>query len=306
MLKYFYPFILLTFTLTACNEYKETDGGLKYKIIEDNEGKQAEPGDVMLMHLKYENAVDTLNTWKFGNPIKVEFDSLDIVPGSLEEGFLKLSGGDSAEFQVKNEILYERMNMKLPEQLKPEERTQVLVKVDTVITLESRMEYISKLKATMLQDETVQAQLEKEKDTLKQYAQKHNLNYSETENGVLVAVVDSGSGEKVELKDKLIVHYRGKFLNDSTFQSSYEMGEPFYFRLGSAQAILGWDEALAGLREGSKAVVMLPSPLTYGTEGIYDEERKTYIIPPNTPLVFEVEILDVNPQPEEQTAAQKP
>lgn len=301
MLRFFCQLAFSLLILASCEEgFKETKGGLKYKIVQDKEGKTAEPGDIIHMHLKYNNAVDTLNTWKYGNPIKVEFDSLDIEPGSLEEGFLKLSTGDSAVFQVKNNILYQRMNMKLPEKLKPEERTSVHVKVDTIITLQSRLDYISNIKGIMLEDDTVRAQLQKEQDTLKKYAQKHDLNYSVTENGVLVAVIDSGKGEKAQIKDKLVVHYRGKFLNDSIFQSSFEMGDPFYFRLGSAQAILGWDEALAGLREGAEAIVMIPSPLTYGTQGIYDEERQTYVIPPNTPLVFEVKILEINPQPDKE------
>lgn len=101
-------------------------------------------------------------------------------------------------------------------------------------------------------------------------------------------VEDIKVGDGVEAKEgkKLTVHYSGTLLDGTEFDSSYERGESFSFNLGQAQVIKGWDQGLVGMRVGGKRKLIIPPQLGYGS-------RKVGKIPPNSTLVFEVELLSV-------------
>ena len=84
---------------------------------------------------------------------------------------------------------------------------------------------------------------------------------------------------------KIRVHYTGKLMNGRVFDSSVERNEPIEFTYGSGEVIRGWEQGIGLLKEGSKAIFVIPSHLGYGSSGVSD------IVPPNSPLVFEVEFL---------------
>ena len=84
------------------------------------------------------------------------------------------------------------------------------------------------------------------------------------------------------------VHYTGKLLNGKKFDSSHDRNTPFDFDLGKGQVIKGWDEGIAMMKQGGKAVLVIPYNIAYG-------ERSMGEIPPYATLVFEVELLEVNP-----------
>ncbi|MBX4181481.1 FKBP-type peptidyl-prolyl cis-trans isomerase [Candidatus Parcubacteria bacterium] len=98
--------------------------------------------------------------------------------------------------------------------------------------------------------------------------------------------VSVGSGAIAEPGDKLTVHYVGTLPDGKVFDSSRDSGTPFSFTLGAGQVIRGWDEGLQGMREGGKRVVTIAPDYAYGEQGVGP-------IPPNSTLVFEVELLKV-------------
>ncbi|MFO7446639.1 MAG: FKBP-type peptidyl-prolyl cis-trans isomerase [Ignavibacteriaceae bacterium] len=107
-----------------------------------------------------------------------------------------------------------------------------------------------------------------------------------TSSGLKYIMLNEGEGESPDSGDVVSVHYSG-FLPDGTmFDSSVERGEPFVFTIGRGQVIKGWDEGIALLKEGSKAKLIIPSTLGYG-------ERGSGPIPPNSNLIFDVELVDV-------------
>lgn len=93
-------------------------------------------------------------------------------------------------------------------------------------------------------------------------------------------------GQSINAGDKISVHYSGQFLDGKVFDSSLDRGEPIEFNVGTGRVIPGWDEGLQLLKVGEKATLIIPSNLAYGERGVGP-------IPPNTPLKFEVEIIDV-------------
>ena len=88
---------------------------------------------------------------------------------------------------------------------------------------------------------------------------------------------------------KIEVHYLGKLEDGTKFDSSYDRGEPLSFQIGMKRVIEGWELGLMGMKVGGKRTLFIPSKLGYGQRGAGD------LIPPNANLIFDVEIIDVQP-----------
>ncbi len=104
------------------------------------------------------------------------------------------------------------------------------------------------------------------------------------ESGLQYRVVESGAGESPTETDTVMVHYRGRLLDGTEFDSSYRRGQPAEFGVG--QVIPGWQQALQLMPVGSKWEVWIPASLAYGTEG-------TGGIGPNETLHFEIELIEI-------------
>lgn len=109
--------------------------------------------------------------------------------------------------------------------------------------------------------------------------------YIATGSGLKYKVTSPTKGEKPKPGDKVTVHYTGKLTNDTVFDSSVKRGQPFQFTLGKGQVIKGWDEGIALLHKGEKALLYIPAELGYGAQSMGK-------IPANSTLVFEVELID--------------
>ncbi|MCW3101998.1 MAG: Peptidylprolyl isomerase [Bacteroidetes bacterium] len=107
-----------------------------------------------------------------------------------------------------------------------------------------------------------------------------------TASGLEYTITSKGNGKKAQAGDKVKVHYTGKLLNDTIFDSSVQRGQPFEFKVGAGQVIKGWDEAFQLLQEGDKATIKFGPELGYG-------ERAMGKIPANSPLIFDVELIEV-------------
>jgi FKBP-type peptidyl-prolyl cis-trans isomerase len=134
-----------------------------------------------------------------------------------------------------------------------------------------------------------------ENQALKAAEQKTFLEKNKTAEGVIVTesglqykVLTLGTGAKPSETDKVKVHYHGTLIDGTVFDSSVERGEPITFPLN--QVIRGWTEGVQLMPVGSKFVFYIPSELGYGEQGAGNA------IPPNATLIFEVELLEVNPQ----------
>jgi len=103
--------------------------------------------------------------------------------------------------------------------------------------------------------------------------------------GLQYRVVSEGSGKTPKATDTVTVHYRGTLINGTEFDSSYRMGKPGTFKVDSV--IPGWKEALQLMKEGSKWQLFIPPDLAYGERGAGRN------IPPNSALIFEVELLTI-------------
>jgi len=113
-----------------------------------------------------------------------------------------------------------------------------------------------------------------------------------TESGLQYVIIEEGDGEAPEAGNIVQVHYNGMLEDGTTFDSSYDRGEPIQFALGIGQVIPGWDEGIGLLTVGSIAKLVIPPDLAYGEQGAGNG-----VIPPNATLIFDVELLGVSPGP---------
>jgi len=114
-----------------------------------------------------------------------------------------------------------------------------------------------------------------------------NKGVKQTDSGLQYKVITEGKGKRPTADDSVTVHYTGKLIDGTVFDSSVERGEPLTFPLKGV--IPGWTEGLQLMKEGSKWELYIPSELAYGKAG-------NPVIEPNQTLVFEVELLKVQPQ----------
>lgn len=112
---------------------------------------------------------------------------------------------------------------------------------------------------------------------------KTNPGVTETPSGLQYKVIRQGEGNNPKPTDKVTVHYRGTLVNGKVFDSSYDRGAPATFELG--RLIPGWVEGIQLMNKGAKFMFFIPPKLGYGDRDLGD-------IPPNSMLIFEVELID--------------
>ena len=108
-----------------------------------------------------------------------------------------------------------------------------------------------------------------------------------TSSGLVIDTVKEGAGAEAKSGGQVTVHYVGTLTNGKKFDSSRDRGEGFSFSLGAGEVIKGWDEGVAGMKIGGVRKLTIPPELAYGARGFPP------VIPPNSTLVFEVELLEV-------------
>lgn len=105
---------------------------------------------------------------------------------------------------------------------------------------------------------------------------------------VLETIVEKeGVGAVAASGQRVHVHYTGYLTNGQKFDSSRDRQQPFDFTLGQGQVISGWDQGVAGMKIGERRVLIIPSEMGYGARGAGS------VIPPDSILVFDVELLEV-------------
>ncbi len=146
------------------------------------------------------------------------------------------------------------------------------------------------LVCTLLLSFTGFAQDQKAKDDqlFKEYFAKNKIKATKTASGLYYIITKKGSGENAKKGQTAVMNYLGKFLDgrkfDANVDDNFKNIRPFQFVLGVGQVIPGWDEGIQLLNPGTRATLYIPSGIGYGPGGRGP-------IPPNTVMVFDVELV---------------
>jgi FKBP-type peptidyl-prolyl cis-trans isomerase FklB len=111
----------------------------------------------------------------------------------------------------------------------------------------------------------------------------------ELPSGLQYKVIKEGNGPKPTANETVVINYKGTLIDGTEFDSSYKRGQPASFPVGGV--IPGFTEALQLMKVGSKYEIYIPSNLAYGEAGAGD------VIPPHSTLIFEIELLSIQPTP---------
>jgi FKBP-type peptidyl-prolyl cis-trans isomerase FkpA len=276
--------VIALFAITSCNNsatsgYDKTDNGLWYKKISITGSPKAKMGDFLVVNFvthtpKPKDSV-IADTHKNGGPMMIEVKA-PTWKGDVSEGLTWLGAGDSVSFLMLADSMFKKNP--LPPYLKHGDYLRIDIKV---IAVKSRDD-IQKLQASAAAQSAQQ-----EKGALDDYLKSNKINAQQTASGLYYMIDTKGKGALPKPGQSVTVNYTGMLLNGTVFDSSTKPGrQPFTFVLGQGQVIKGWDEGIALMPVGSKGRLIIPSDLAYGPQGNQG-------IPPNSPLLFQIEVISV-------------
>lgn len=212
--------------------------------------------------------------------------------GSMEEALGLLLPGDSAVFRFQADTVFTNtFHQAVPPFLRKSGNTLVvLASAQELLTMAEMSARLEKMQAEAAKKELAKSagQTAKDNAIIQAYLKKNNATARKTAGGTYYIIKKVGTGPTPKKGQTVRVLYRGTVLTTGKeFDSSAKHGnEPIAFPLGVGQVIPGWDQGIAMLNKGTKAVLLIPSPLAYGTRGAGAD------IPANAVLRFEVELVD--------------
>lgn len=278
--------LILVVFFTSCQnnesknhaDFKKAENGLMYKFYIDNEGDTPNNGDVLDLLISCDIDDSTIiipngaYLWQMNEPF---------FSGDIYSGLSLMHKGDSASFLVRADSMFLNMfRMPMPQEFSADAMMRFEVKLnDFYPESELMRKFIEKMKQ-MFPDETKKSEKE-----LQKYLNDNGIDADPTETGLYYCKIKDGNGEKPEVGKEVKVHYTGKLLDGTIFDSSVDRNEPYTFELGIGEVIPGWDEGLQLMSKGEKGVLYIPYYLAYGNTG-------SGLIPPFATLIFEVELID--------------
>ncbi len=261
-------------------KYKTDKSGSRYFVIKSNKTPLLKLDDIVTLQLKYANTKDSVlfDSWKMGGPLQIKVTKPQF-KGDLMTGLVLLHVGDSALFLINADSLFTKtFNMPIPEFIEKGSDLKFTVKV------------IKSIPEEELKAEEIKTQKQKDMQEtidIEKYIKDNNLTVVTTASGLKYVMLAEGTGEQAQAGKSVRVHYTGKLLDGKKFDSSLDRNDPLEFMLGQGMVIRGWDEGIALLKVGGKALLIIPSNLAYGARGAGN------VIPPFSPLTFEVELVEV-------------
>lgn len=278
--------ILLGFA--ACNkeaEFVQLDSGLKYRIVDNAEGEKAAEGEVMnlIMTHIWKDSVLYSNLDPVGNYLNPRTS----VPPNLSEAFLAFGEGDSCQIEMSLGEYAEITNFPIGESLDSNETVVWNVRI---LDIENEATVLEKIR-----DE----QLEIDKGVIETYLAKEGIEAEQTEEGLFYSIERKGNGTYPQDGNSVNVNYTLRTLEGRIIDTSFEevakannlyneqrTYEPLTFTLGGGGIIQGWNIGIPQVDKGGKGTLFIPSVYGYGNRGYGN------MIPPNTVLIFDVEVVN--------------
>lgn len=275
-------------TLAGCSGdagYTELESGYSYKFVNDEAGRKAVMGDVMMIDWKSVYDGDSIlfeRTAESGfvlNPFQGPQQLLDVLELCDE--------GDSVH--IKMSLMDYALLTRMP----------INASMDTTKTVEVRMLINEVENESTLIERRKLEQLEKDDALIRQYLEEKGLEATKSDDGIYHVVREEGNGPKPQNGQRASVNYTlrltdGTLIDTSNEEVAKEAGvynarrqyQPYTFTVGNDNVVDGWHKGIPLVNKGGKGTLLIPSGLGYGPRGRSG-------MPPNSILVFDVEVVDI-------------
>lgn len=287
--------------LSSCKKTKVTEkDAIEFTYVKEGKEKPAN-GDFLLYNLEILTQSDSVIYSTLTQPFPGYLMANDTIKpqNGMDEIFLSLRKGDSITFEAAAKIVFSGNQ---PAPIKEDDKIKVRLGAYEMKT-EAEMQTFYEEAMVKEQEkaaERAKTLLVEEAKTIDAFLAKNKLKGQKTASGLVYVIEKEGTGDSTTVGSTLYVNYAGYLLDGPLFDTSYpELAkannmfseerpyEPLPVNVGVGQVIPGWDEGLMLLKKGSKAKLIIPSPLGYGEGGA------GAMIPANSILVFDVEVTDI-------------
>lgn len=276
--------------------------GIEYKFIKDVPGTNAAMGEIVEFHILGKAGDSTITDSRAqqgGNPAA---DKVQDIPksGMVQSVFPFLSKGDSVWVRISCDTILATIPAEQQKNLPPfiakGKKLDFYISVVGIKSMEAysaeMQEKQNKMQQEMMANAGKQGQIDD--SILQAYFKKNNIQATKTESGLYYTILKEGTGPRAKPGVTASMKYLGTTTDgrkfDGNMDDNFEMSSGravFSFGLGAGQVIKGWDEGVQLLNKGCRAVLYLPSGLAYGPQS------PTPAIPPNSVLIFKVELTDM-------------
>jgi len=286
--------------LASCNGgFKKGDHGLLYNINVDKSGTNIKTGDFVNVNLTIKNDADSvlLSSYELGHSFPLY--SRPQLPGDVFDAFTSLSEGDSVTVKVLGDSVYKNKGQR-PFNFTGKYLTYSL-KIEKVIAKGTQTDQVFHDAVANYMKGEGDKMKAKEPAAIQKYITDNKLNVTKTATGLNYVITKPGTGPLPNAGDTVYVNYVGRFTNGKVFETSIKEEaikaktysaqnpyQPISLPIGQGKVIPGWDQGIMLLNKGAKATFVIPSDLAYKDQG-------NQVIGPYTPLVFEIELVNIKP-----------
>ena len=273
--------------LAACGSgdmkgYKQTENGLYYRFEQqDKNAQQVQEGDVLVGEMTIRLDTTVLRT-NVGRTERL-MPAIPTYDGVLHEGIMMMHLGDKATFAIEADSMAKFMQ---PNQMPPMYEQGKGMKFYYEINLQdivTKDEFAEEQANYQQEMEKVRVA---EPELIAAYVQEHGIKAQPNANGLYVIVKKQGKGTKVAVGRQVAIHYTGRLIDGTVFDSSVG-NEPLSYVVGQMGLIRGWEEGVMGQPEGTQLQLIIPSAMGYGPQGAGQ------MIPPYSTLIFDLDIVSV-------------
>jgi len=291
--------------MSSC-ETKRTEttaDGIDYKYIREGSQRPNE-GEFILYHFIAVNENDStfLSSYDQHTPAYLQYQEGNDYTTGIDEIFMNLRKGDSILIETTAYKMFGDFGV--PPFLSEQEKVSLRISAVDILDEASFQDFFTAMAEEQQERQAQMAQKQTEEDIqiIEDYLAENNIDANRTESGLFYVIEKEGTGKEVNAGNTVKVDYTGYVLDGTVFDTSreqvarekdiYNEGRggygPFEVQVGAGRVIPGWDEGLQLLREGSVAKLIIPSPMAYGPR------QASAVIVPNSVLVFDIEVKEVN------------
>jgi FKBP-type peptidyl-prolyl cis-trans isomerase len=290
---------------SACSNERETVSGQKFTILKKGDGKEIKTNQIMVLDYMFKDGKDSVWFDTHKNPYP-QIMKKQVQPGNkdkLLEVINMLSKGDSTVVKIQADELFKN-SFRQPRPKKIDSASQFTFYITMKEVLDSAdfLSYRDKLVAKQNEKARVQQKEQHVKDStiIANFLKDKNIAALSTPSGLRYVITKPGNGENVKSGQTAKVNYAGYLLDGKYFDTSIEsvakdknifvQGRgyaPYPVVVGRRMVIQGWEEGLTLMNKGCKMTLFIPSELAYGPR------RGSDVIPENSVLAFDMEVVDI-------------